>query len=167
MKVQAFQTNPTFQAKKRRFIDMESHEQLSGILNKMNNEAEYHSGEHYFKSTTTNRLNLYDDKKQEKVELIDTRKFLSKQPEHKQMTSNTLLTVGKTELVIKNKTGEIIDYYKPFFKSWKSVMNSIKQVLLMMNASFYNSDVVKKHRLGVEGFTKKGMEVLQEIKKVK
>lgn len=163
MKVQQIQPNINFESNKRRYIGSESHQQLEQILTKMNSETIYKSNDYSFESTRTKRLVLMNNTAK-KAELIDTRSKLDKIPTENQMQGNTLLTIGKTELVIDNKSGEIIDYYKPFFTCWKNVLKKIQTTLGALNSSYNNSNIVKKHKLTVEGFTKKGFEVLSKIK---
>ena len=165
MKVQAINQNTNFMAHKRRFLDNESRNQLAQILQKMDDETIYKSNEYSFESTRTKRLSLFNGRKST-AELTDSRIFLDKIPPEKQTGGNTCLTIGKTELVIENKTGEIIDYYKPFYKCWKNIMKQINKTLTSFNVSFNNPTAVKKHKLSISGFTKKGFEVLFK-KKVK
>ena len=163
MKIQQIQSNINFERNNKHYINAESYKQLEQILHQMDNETVYKSNEYSFQSTKTTRLSLMDNKTK-KAELIDTRNKLDKIPTEKQMQGNTLLTIGKTELVIDNKSGEIIDYYKPFFTCWKNVLKKIQTTLGAINSSYNNSNIVKKHKLTVEGFTKKGFEVLSKIK---
>lgn len=163
MKIQQIQSNINFERNNKHYINAESYKQLEQILHQMDNETVYKSNEYSFQSTKTTRLSLMDNKTK-KAELIDTRNKLDKIPTEKQMQGNTLLTIGKTELVIDNKSGEIIDYYKPFFTCWKNVLKKIQTTLGALNSSYNNSNIVKKHKLTVEGFTKKGFEVLSKIK---
>ena len=163
MKVQAINRNTNFMGEKRRFIDKESRNQLTQILQKMDDETIYKSNEYSFDSTRTKRLSLFEQNKQI-AELIDFRIFLNKIPQQRQSEGNTGLTIGKTELVIENKTGEIIDYYKPFYKCWKNIMKQINETLTTFNVLFNNPKAVKKNKLTVSGFTKKGFEVLFKMK---
>ena len=163
MKVQSIQTNTNFEAKKQIRLDYESREQLEQVLTKMDKETLYKSNEYSFESTRTKRLTLRDNKKREKAELIDSRQNLEQIGSKNQMFNNTLLTIGKVELVIENKTGKIIDNYKPFFKSWNSVLKNIKNTLLDFNNCYYTK-MVQKHQISINGLTKKGAEILQKIK---
>lgn len=162
MKIQQIQSNINFESNKRRYIGSESHQQLEQILTKMNSETIYKSNDYSFESTRTKRLSLVNHTG--KAELIDSRTKIGKIPTKKQMQGNTLLTIGKTELVIDNKSGEIIDYYKPFFTCWKNVIKKIQTTLGVINSSYNNSNIVKKHKLTISGFTPKGFEVLSKIK---
>ena len=165
MRVQQIQPSTTFNANKTtRRLDYESYEQLEQILTKMDKETLYKQDEYSFESTRTKRLSLYDHKNREIAELIDSRQILVPIENRNQMFDNTCLTIGKVQLVIENKTGKIIDYYKPFFKSWKKVIKQAGQAITDF-LTFYNKpEMVMKHRFGIEGFTKKGFEVLEKIK---
>ena len=164
MKVQSIQSNINFQAKKR-FIDSDSHHNLEKLLRTMDEETVYKANEYHFESSRITRLTLCDKKNScDKAILIDTRKFLGKIPEQNTLDKETLLTIGKTELVIKNSNGEIIDYYKPFFNSWKKVIRQAGQAIADFLTSYNNPDMVMKHKFGIEGFTQKGFEALQKLK---
>ena len=92
MKVQPIQQNINFEAK-RRFIDLESKEQLTQILRKMDKEIEYKEDAH--KKTT--RLELFNHDKCEKLaELVDGRDNYNKLSEAKDMFGTTFLTVLKS-----------------------------------------------------------------------
>lgn len=164
MKVQQVQPNLNFEAKQKRFIDTDSRYYLEKLLRKMDEETVYKSNEYTFESSRLTRLTLCDTKNIcDKAELVDGRRFLDKVPEKNTLDKETCLTVGKTQLVINNRDGEIIDYYKPFFKSWKKVIkqagNAITDFL-----TFYNKpEMVMKHYHGVKGFTSKGAEILEKI----
>ena len=155
----------TFNANKTtRRLDYESYEQLEQILTKMDKETLYKQDEYSFESTRTKRLSLYDHKNREIAELIDSRQNLVPIENRNQMFDNTYMTIGKVQLVIENKTGKIIDYYKPFLKTWNSVMKNIKNTLLDFNNGFYTKGLVEKHRIGIQGFTEKGFKIIKGIK---
>ena len=164
MKVQPIQTNLNFEAKKR-FIDLESQEQLTQILRKMDNETEYKENDFTFSHSKTTRLELFNhDKNQKLAELVDARRNLKKLPEGKDMFGTTSLTIGKVQLAIDNKSGEILAWWKPFFSTWGGIMKKINEVLVTINATYHNTWQVKKHKFGIEGFTQKGAEILEKIK---
>ena len=164
MKIQQVQSNLNFEAKKR-FIDSDSHYYLEKLLDKMDEETVYKSNEYHFESSRLTRLTLCDTKKAcDKAELVDTRRFLDKVPEKNKRDSETLLTIGKTQLVIKNSNGEIIDYYKPFLKPWKKVIKQAGEVIKAFLNLYNTPEMVMKHRFNIDGFTKKGFEVLEKIK---
>ena len=163
MKVQHIQQNINFEAKKR-FIDLESKEQLTQILRKMDKETVYASNEYTFEISKTKRLELFNHNKDKKIaELVDARQNMERLPEGKDMIGTTSLTIGETQLAIDNKSGEILAWHKPFFSSWKNVMKKINDTLITINNVFHNSALVKKHKLGICGFTQKGFEALQKL----
>lgn len=165
MQVHSIQQNINFEAKKRRFIDLESQEQLTQILRKMDNETEYKENEYSFAHTKTTRLELINHDKGEKIaELVDARQNLKKLPEGKDMFGTTSLTIGKVQLAIDNKSGEILAWNKPFLSTWRGIMKKINYVLIMINASYHQAGHVRKHQFGLEGLTKKGAEALEKIK---
>lgn len=165
MRVQQVQPYINFEAKKRRYIDLESQEQLTQILRKMDKETEYKENEYSFEHSKITRLELFNHDKNEKIaELVDARKNLKKLPEGKDMFGTTSLTIGKVQLAIDNKSGEILAWWKPFFSTWRGIMKKINDVLITINASYHNSWQVKKHKFGIEGFTKKGAEFIEKIK---
>lgn len=168
MKIQQIKPNLNFEARKKRYIDLESKKQLTQILRKMDSETVYQSDGATFESTRTSRLELFShDKNKKTAELVDTRRNLDKIPEGYDMIKETLLTIGKTELVIDNKSGEIIDWNKPFFSSWKGIMKKISDTLITINATYHQPEYVKKHYFAIEGLTKKGYNKLQSLLRVK
>ena len=164
MKIQQVQANKTFNANKTtRRLDYESYEQLEQILTKMDKETLYKQDEYSFESTRTKRLSLYDHKNREIAELIDSRQILVPIENRNQMFDNTCLTIGKVQLVIENKTGKIIDYYKPFLKTWNRIMKKIGETLLDFNNGFY-TNMVQKHRYTTKGLYPKGKELAKKLK---
>ena len=165
MKVQPITKQLTFE-KKQRFIDTNTRDQLKNILTKMNNETKkYDINEYIFETTVTKRLVSTKNQLGKTLELTDDRLFCwLEKPPIKQLTSNTLLSIGKTELVICNETGEIIDYYKPFFTTWKNIMKRISESISIFDKNFDNPNVVQKKKLSVSGYTEKGAKILFNCK---
>ena len=164
MKVQSIQSNINFEAK-RRFIDLESQEQLTQILRKMDKETEYKENEYTFAHSKTTRLELINHDKNEKIaELVDARHNLKRLPEGKDMFGTTSLTIGKVQLAIDNKSGEILAWNKPFLSTWRGIMKKINDVLMMINVSYHQPWHVRKHQFGIDGYTKKGADLLSKIK---
>ena len=166
MKVQLIQSNKSFQANNKvsRYIDYESQKLLGKLLEKMDIETVFKGNEYAYESTKTRQITLRDSKKREIAELIDTRQNLTKiYPGGDQMFGNTCLTIGKVQLVIENKTGKIIDFYKPFLKTWNGIMRKIGETLLDFNNNFY-TNVVQKHRYTTKGLYPKGKEFAKKLK---
>ena len=61
-------------------------------------------------------------------------------------------------------SSEIVDYYKPFYKPWKKVMKNLEKYLQIFSDNFDNPQIVTQHRLSFSGFTKAGLQKIQEIK---
>lgn len=164
MKIPQIQSSTNFEAKKR-FIGVNSHYNLEKLLRTMDEETVYKSNDYSFESSRLTRLTLCDTNNAcDKAELIDGRRDLNKISVEKQLDKTTCLTIGKTQLVIKNSNGEIIDYYKPFLKSWKSIIRQVGRVLADFNNLYNNPELVMKHYFKVSGFTEKGAEILSKIK---
>ena len=165
MKIQPVQANTTFNANKTtRRLDYESHELLEKLLTTMDKETIFKGNEYAYESTKTRQITLHDSKNREVAELIDTRQNLTNiYPGGNQMFGNTCLTIGKVQLVIENKTGKIIDYYKPFLKTWNGIMKKICDTLLDFNNCFY-TNMVQKHRYTTKGLYPKGKELAKKLK---
>ena len=167
MRVQQVQPNINFEAKKRRFIDSEAHEQLIQILRKMDKDTFCKDDGAIFESIKTTRIELYDHNHNKQAELVDMRGNLRKLEEGKDMFRESILTIGETKVSIDNRTGEIKTWEKPFFSTWSSIMKKINSTLIELNAVFHYPEHVKKYRFSLEGFTKKGYETLQNMLKKK
>ena len=151
MKVQNVQSNIDFCAK-RRFLNEKQMADVKTLLTKMNsNTVYYKSDDIFFSSIFAKKLCIGKD-----VEFIDGRNLYKPLSEDKQMTKQTLFTIGKTELVIDNKTGEIIDYSKPFFKTWNSIMKQISKYLSMFKENYENPKIVEIETLSINGMTDYG-----------
>lgn len=157
MKVQQIQPNTSFEAK-RRFLNKNQMADVKTLLTKMNSEASYSQTDNiFFSSTIAKKLCIGKD-----VEFIDDRGFKKTVDKDKQMVKQTLFTIGKTELVIDNETGEILDYSKPFFKTWKSIMNQISHYLKMFKENYENPDVVKVVDFSINGMTEYGFSLYKK-----
>ncbi len=159
MKVQSI-NQVNFESKKR-FLNQEQMESLENVLTRMNNETKLHQNDTWFTSTVTKELSYNENK----IRLIDDRMLFKKIADNKQMQKETLFTLGKTQLVINNKSGEIIDWNKSFFISWKKIMKNISDSLKIFVENFDNSNIVKKKKMTFEGFTPKGWEIINKLKK--
>ena len=81
------------------------------------------------------------------------------------MVGKSMLEMNKTTLVIDNSTGEITDWKKPFLTSWHKIMRKVDQNINFFYDNFYNSSLVKKNRVTLQGFTKKGSELIEQAKR--
>ena len=160
MKVQNISQNSQV-FEKRRFINAQMRSDLEVLLERMNSEVVTESGEYRFKSTMTKKL------ESGKAFLIDGRIFLNKVPLDKQMQHETMITIGKTELVIDNATGEIIDHHKPFYITWQSALKKLAKYLTLFKEQYNNPQIVTKKTLSIAGFTEKGIEMFRKISTTK
>ena len=92
------------------------------------------------------------------------RDSVNKVNQKKQLVRESLVDIGKTQLVIDNKSGEIIDYRKSFFKPWSKVLKTLEQALEIIKCNYNNPEIVQKQRLSLSGFTPKGVRKLKIIK---
>ncbi len=157
MKIQA--VNKQVHAKKRS-LNPNQMDTVRTLLTQMNQETEVKRNEYTFNSTVTKSLQYKD-----KATFIDGRMIFEKVPAEKQMTKETLFTIGKTQLVIDNKTGQIIDYYKPFLTRWSKIISNIDKYLKIFKENFNNPNIVKKKKITMEGFTQAGYEIMQKMLK--
>ncbi|MBO5738649.1 hypothetical protein J6R97_04845 [bacterium] len=167
MRIQQVQSSINFEAKKRRFIDLESQEQLIQILRKMDENTFYKEISGHFESKKTVRIDLFDHNHNKKAELIDMRGNLKKLDEGKDIYNTTTLTIGKTQVSINNKTGEIKEWEKPFFSSWNTILKKIKNTLSEINTAYHQPERVHKYKLGIEGLTKEAYNKLLQMLKAK
>ncbi|PWL78732.1 hypothetical protein DBY21_03640 [Candidatus Gastranaerophilales bacterium] len=133
------------------------HKDLKTVLTKMNADTKYEATEYSFRSKILTGLSIKD-----KAKLIDERLFLKSLRSDKQMVKKSIIKMGKFKLVIDNKSGEIVSNNKPFYKTWSSLMKKLGEALSMFNVHYNDVNVVKKSRMGIEGFTQKVFEKLQQ-----
>jgi len=158
MQVQRIQSNK-FEAKQR-FVSQELKNDMKYLIDKMNEETTYNNNGNCFKTTIFKEI---CDRK-EKASFQDGRMYLGFKFDKKDLKGDILFTMGKTELVIDNQSGEIKDYYKPFFTSWSSIMKKMSKYVNFFKENFDNENLVKHRKLSVPGFTKKGWENFEKMK---
>ena len=145
---------------KRRFLTPKMQNDLKTVLTKMNELTEYKSTGNTFSTKIVKILEAGKNSK-----LMDDRMFARKVPAEKQMEHTTILSLGKTKLLVYNKTGRIIRFKKPFFKPWKRVMKQTENFLRILAENFDNSQIVRQKTIQLSGFTQKGAELLQKLAK--
>lgn len=153
--------NPQFEARRPipvRFLRTKSYDALQSILTKMNNETTVNETPYLKKTRIVKYLNFNN-----KAVLTDGRMLTSVADNKEQMVKETLIRIGKTELVIENKIGGIIDFYKPFYKSWNSVMKKLEKVLVKINENYDNRTIVKKHAVIKKEYTTEGKKLLEQL----
>lgn len=134
----------------KRYLDSQTYEYLKKLLPRINKQAVYVSNDTNYKSSFLKELHVDD------FTLIDGRTLLKQVPQNEQLQKETLIEVGKAQLVINNRNGEIIDEYKPIFESWHSLLNKLSKYLKLISENFENTALVKRTRLNSSGLTEKG-----------
>ena len=159
MRVQNIQ--PTAFEKKQRFVTKEMYGTIRSLLTDMNKETVTNNNGYVYVSTITKELKYKD-----KIRFIDGRMYFSKLPENEQMRKESLITLGNAQLVVNNKTGEIIDFSKPLFKTQKSIMKSLETYLNVLKENYNNDNIVNKKYVSISGYTAKGEETRKLLKKI-
>ena len=129
------------------------------LLTRMNNETLSEKTETTFETTITSAI------KNRHSKFVDSRLLSERVQPEKQMVGKSMLEMNKTTLVIDNSTGEITDWKKPFLTSWHKIMRKVDQNINFFYDNFYNSSLVKKNRVTLQGFTKKGSELIEQAKR--
>ena len=154
MQVQNIQST-NFQAKQR-FVTSKTKDSITELLKLMNEKTIYSSNGYTFSSAVYNAIS---DSKQ-KIKFQDGRIYLGDKLKQKNLQGKVLITVGKTEMAIDNKTGEILDYHKPFYTSWKNVLSKVGTALEFFRQNFNNKELVQQRVLRIQGFTEQGLNKL-------
>ena len=145
--------------KVQRIITKPMFSNMKKVITRMNQESKYANNEYSFDADVLKKISIGN-----KAELIDGRCLLKNVDDNEQMQKETLFNLGKTQLVIDNKTGKIIDYHKPFFKPWKKILKDLDKYLNIFANNFDNNDIVRQHRRSFSGFTKAGYEKIESIR---
>lgn len=149
----------SFEARQK-FITPEMKANMQYLLEYMNEKTKYSSNGNCFKTTIYKAL--INDKGN--VKFQDGRMYLGDKLKRKELKGEALLTIGKTELVIDNKTGEIIDYYKPFYKTWKGIMKKIGKYLEFFKNNLNDEKLVIQKKITMQGFTEQGLKKFRQLK---
>lgn len=149
--------NTSFQSKKHVLNNSQLYK-MKMLLTRMNKETSMKKTDTDFVTTMTSALKSKDS------QFIDTRFLVERVKAEKQMTGRSMLIMDKTTVVIDNSTGEIIDWKKPIMTCWHRIMKNVDKNINFFYENFYNSRVVKKKRITLEGFTQKGIEILRQAK---
>ena len=142
------------------FYLLKAKKNLKSILENINAETKMNKNDFCWESNFVKSVSLKD----KNFKLIDGRMYVNKVNQKKQLVRESLVDIGKTQLVIDNKSGEIIDYRKSFFKPWSKVLKTLEQALEIIKCNYNNPEIVQKQRLSLSGFTPKGVRKLKIIK---
>lgn len=158
MKIQQI-SQPAFQAKTR-FLSPKQLKGVKNLLTRMNSETVTRTDGMGFCSTVTNKISI------KKNSFTDTRMFFDKIPADQQMTKDSMFAFGdKVLVVINNKTGQITDWRKPFFKSWGCILKKIDKYITLFNKHYDDNTIVKKSRHSIIGFTSRGASEIEKAQR--
>lgn len=143
----------------KRYLDKQTYGYLKELLPKMNKQAIYVSNDTNYKASYLKELKV------DKFTLTDGRTLLKQVPQEEQLQKETLIEYGKTQLVINNKDGEIIDNNKPVLTSWKKLLGKVSEYMKLITENFDNTKMVKRTRLKLNGLTKEGRIKQNELDK--
>ena len=140
-----------------RSISKKTFNQLGDILTKMNKQAVYVENDTNYKSSFLKEL-WYKD-----FILRDGRGLISPVAKENQMQKETLIDTCYTQVVIDNKTGEIINSNKSFIIPWNKLLKNIAENIEFIFKNFENTNLVKRIRLGSSGLTPNGVKKQQKL----
>ena len=99
----------------------------------------------------------------EKTAFYDKRYYMMPAPSDKQIVGSSELALGKINLLINNRTGEVIKCRKPFLTRWEKVLKKAESALKTFKEELDNSNVVEKQIVKVSGMTKDGIKSLEQF----
>ena len=142
-----------FEATKKptRTISKDAQANAVGLLKKMNNETvyqEYANGTRYTENILAS-ISMGDTK------FVDYRYLYTPTKNTDKDIAFCNIQIGKNELDINAKTGEITGYKKTFFTTWNTLLKRAEDALNTMMHNFDNKEVVTKNFFPIAGFTKK------------
>ena len=140
-----------------RSISKKTFNQLGDILTKMNKQAVYVENDTNYKSSFLKEL-WYKD-----FILRDGRGLISPVAKENQMQKETLIDTCYTQVVIDNKTGEIINSNKSFIIPWNKLLKNIAENIEFIFKNFENTNLVKRIRLESSGLTPNGVKKQQKL----
>lgn len=140
-----------------RYITPNMRASIESLLIRMNAQTHKQTIGDHFVSTIVTRLDMG------KASFTDERRLLEQVPHNKQMKGFSMLDFGKTHLDIDNKTGEIIDSKKPFYKPWFFVMKQAERVLQDFRSYFYDKSVVEQKISTINTLTPEGEKNINKI----
>jgi len=160
-KINSYNTN--FCSVKPRYITDNMKASVESLLIRMNADVSRVTDGDHFKTTMTTKLHYNDI-----ASFEDERRLTTKLNQKEQIQGFSVLKIGKkTVLDIDNKSGEIIDFIKPFYKPWFFVIKQAERILSDMRTNFYDISIVRKESLTVNELTPDGkIKIKQLVKQV-
>lgn len=150
MQVQSINNSNTILFGSKKYLDKQTYGYLKELLPRINKQAVYVSNDTNYKSSFLKELHVDD------FTLIDGRTLLKQVPENEQLQKETLIEIGRTQLVINNSNGEIIEYNKPVLTLWSRLLGKVSYYIKLVSENFENTALVKRTRLNSNGLTEKG-----------
>ena len=152
MKIQQIQAQ-SFQRKKH-FLTKSALEDMHCILKKMNLQTSCReNGSEFFArilgGLSINEKGFFSDKRYLLIPADD-------------IFGESTVEFGKVKLAVDNKTGQITRSKKPFYKTWKSVLNETENLLSTAKDNFENNKIITKKFIDISGFTSKAAKKLIE-----
>ena len=148
-----------FYSSKTHFLSDNAKSSVESLLIRMNAEVNRKQEEDYFKSTIITKLHYGDN-----ITFEDERHLTKKLMQNEQMQGFSVLRLGKkTILDIDNKTGEIIDFIKPFYKPWFLVLKQAENILSAMRTNFYDETSITKDKLTINKLTPEGSKKIKQM----
>ena len=157
MKIQAIQSNQSFTGNPH-FISNNAHKDLATILVNLNRKAVTKFKGDFFHSEIPNTLKIG-----EKTAFYDKRYYMMPAPSDKLIVGSSELALGIINLLINNRTGEVIKCKKPFLTRWEKVLKKAESALKTFKEELDNSNVVEKQIVKVSGMTKDVIKSLEQF----
>lgn len=151
MQVQSITNTNVISSGQKRYLDKQTYGYLKKLLPEMNKQAVYVANDINYKSSFLKELKV------DNFTLIDGRMLLKQVPKNEQLQKETLIEFGKTQLVINNKDGEIIDYTKSALTPWNALLKNVSKYIKFIAENFDNTNLVKRTRLNSNGLTEEGL----------
>lgn len=140
-----------------KYLTEQMRSSLNSILIRMNAETKRFTEGDYFKSKITTELHYKN------AVFEDERRLKTKTDHKSQMQGFSNLKIGKKIVLdIDNKTGEIIECIKPFYKPMFLVLRQVEKVLSGMRENFYDSTLVKKVVKTLQELTSEGKSKMEQ-----
>lgn len=142
MKIQQVQPSQTFGAKPR-YIPQEVSYYLNDLLRKMDGDTVKTSkGKDFINIKEVRSLTIPDQGS------IKRGKFLAKRNEMEELVpygeDTTMLEMGKSRIIVNNRTNRIIEYKKPFLTTWKSIYEKAYRLVISALADYHNVNRCKR-----------------------
>lgn len=159
MKIQHIQSQ-TNTFKKSRFIPISMADDLYNLVKKMRSETRTVEHGNYVRTVSVRGVQV------QKEGTIKDGKFLAKRDELGELVpygeNFTMIEMGKSRLIIDNRSDSIVDYKKPFLMTWKDLLRQASSLVVESLNNYSNSDLVKKILITKERLSKAGVEQAQK-----